>query len=146
VSIFDWGALPVPLAVGATLIAFGVAVASKLILKHGYPAAVYLTFGAVALLFAAGDVHILRRGSLFRPRWIARHLSRMCFALFIAVASFFQGQQQVFPAVLRKTGLLFLPSILPLIVMFFWLFRVRSKNAYGTMPMPRGEDVYSLRT
>ncbi len=144
--IFDQGALLVPLAVGVTLIAFGVAVAGRLVLKHGYPAAVYLVFGSMALVFAAGDVRMLIRGSLFGAHRIARHLSRVCYALFIAAASFFLGQQQVFPAALRKTGLLFLLSIIPLILMIFWLFRVRFTNAYERNSMPRRGDVYSLRT
>ena len=145
-GLFDWGALLFPLAVGATLIAFGVAVATRLVLKHGYPAAVYLVFGFAALLFAAGDVRMLTRGSLFGRQRIARHLSRMCFALFIAAASLFEGQPQVFPPVLRQTGLLLLASSIPLILMIFWLFRVRVPKAYQKIAAARGGDVYSLRT
>src|SRR5260370_28594022 len=63
--IFDQGALLVPLAVGVTLIAFGVAVAGRLVLKHGYPAAVYLVFGSMALVFASGDVSMLIPVRLF---------------------------------------------------------------------------------
>lgn len=145
-AIFDWAALLVPLAVGAILVIFGVAVASRPGLKHGYPAPVYLTFGFVAFLFAAGDVHMLRRGGLKGMDRIARHLSRMCYALFIAAASFFQGQQQVFPAALRKTGMLFLPSIIPLMVMAFWLLRVRKPSAYARMSISHTGDAHSLRT
>jgi len=56
------------------------------------------------------------------------------------------GQQQVFPAFLRKMNLLFLPAILPLMLLIFWLFRVRFTNAYKGKAMPRGGDAYSLRT
>jgi hypothetical protein len=44
-----------------------------------------------------------------------------------AAAMVFLGQQQVFPAALRKTAVLFVPAMLPLILMIFWLVRVRFK-------------------
>jgi hypothetical protein len=49
----------------------------------------------------------------------------MCFALFIAASSIFLARQQIFPAIFRKTGALFLLSFLPLGLMVFWLVRVR---------------------
>ncbi|MDQ3274540.1 MAG: hypothetical protein M3Q39_05785 [Actinomycetota bacterium] len=54
-----------------------------------------------------------------------RHLGRMCFALFIAVASLFLGQPQVFPETLRSSGALALPPVLVLAVLLWWLVRVR---------------------
>lgn len=145
-AIFDWGALLIPIAAGATLIAFGVAVATRMVERHGYPAAVYLVFGCAALLFAVGDVRVLTGGSLFGTRRIARHLSRMCFSLFIAAASLFEGQSQVFPAALRKTGLLLLVSCIPLILMIFWLFRIRVTKTYERMTIESGRDIYSVRS
>jgi uncharacterized membrane protein len=144
-GISDWGALMVPLAVGAALLSYGLKAAnSQTGSKDGFPAMAYFIFGSVALLFAAGDVRMLVRGVSGAQR-IARHLGRMCYTLFIATGSFFLGQQQVFPALLRKTNVLFIPAFLPLILMIFWLFRVRFTNAYQGKSMPRGGDVYSLR-
>jgi hypothetical protein len=141
-GFFDWGALPVPVAVGSILVTFGIAVANRPgQMKHGYPAAVYLIYGSVALLFAAGDIRMLKGGGLLGARRIARHLSRMCYALFIAATSIFQGEQQVFPEALRRAGLLFLPSIIPLIVMIFWLFRIRRTSAYARILIPPGDDI-----
>ena len=146
-GIFDLGALMVSLAVGAGLVTYGLEAAnSQTGSKDGYPAGAYFTFGSVALLFAAGDVRMLVRGGVSGAQRVARHLGRMCFALFIAAGSLFLGQQQVFPALLRKTNVLFLPSILPLMLMIIWLFRVRFTKAYKRQSMPRGGDVYSLRT
>jgi len=54
----------------------------------------------------------------------------MCFALFIAAASIFLARQQIFPAIFRRTGVLFFLSFLPLMLMVFWLIRVRFANAY----------------
>ena len=68
---------------------------------------------------------------------IVRHLWRMCFGLFIATGSFFLGQQQVFPAFVRGSNALFVPAILPLVLMIFWLIRVRFKNAHGGGPGER---------
>jgi hypothetical protein len=129
-GIFDWGALIVPLAVGTGLVIYGLEAAnSQKGSEGGYPAAAYFIFGSVALLFAAGDVRTLVRGGISGSQRIARHLFRMCYALFTATASFFLGRQ-IFPAFLRKTGVLFLLSFLPLILMIFWLFRVRFTDAY----------------
>ena len=142
---FDWGALTVPLAVGAGLAFYGLEAAnSQTGSRDGYPGAAYFIFGSVALLFAAGDVRMILRGGVSGTQRIARHLFRMCYAFFTANASFFLGRQ-IFPAFLRKTGVLFLLSFLPVILMIFWLFRVRFKNAYEGHSMPPGGDAYSLR-
>lgn len=93
----------------------------------GQPAAVGLVFGGIALLGVIGDALVLRRGIKGAPR-IARHLWRMCFALWIAVTSFFLGQAQVFPAPVRKFPLLVTPVILVLLIMIYWLARVRLKK------------------
>ena len=130
-SIFDWGALLVALAVGTIILTYGFEVAnSPTGPKDGIPAGMYFFLGSVALLSAAGDVRMLVRGGVFGVHRIARHLWRMCFSLFIATGSFFLGQQQVFPHWLRKTNVLFIPAILPLILMIYWLLRVSFTNAY----------------
>jgi hypothetical protein len=145
-GIFDWSAPVVPLAVGVGLALYGLEAAnSQTGSRGGDPSAAYFIFGSVALLFAAGDVRMLVRGGVSGSRRIARRLFRMCYALFTATASFFLGRQ-IFPAFMRKTVLLFLLSFLPLILMIFWLFRVRFKNAYEGQSMPRPGDVYSLPT
>jgi hypothetical protein len=65
----------------------------------------------------------------------------MSVALFIAAGSFFLGQPQVFPAALRKTNLLFVPAVLPLILMIFWLFRIRAQNAHSLLSAPESRAV-----
>jgi len=145
-GFFDWGALLFALAVGASLVTFGLEAAySQKGLKYGYPAGMYLPMGSVVLLAAAGDVRMLVRGGVFGAQRLVRHLWRMCLALFFASGSFFLGQQQVFPAFIRNTNVLFIPAFLPLILMIFWLIRVRFANAYKRESMPRAGDVYSLR-
>jgi hypothetical protein len=130
-SVFDWGAASVALTLGAVTVIWGLeAVRSQTGLKHGYPPGVYAFLGSVALLSVAGDVRMLVRRGITGPRRIARHLWRMCFALFIAASSIFLARQQVFPVLLRKTGVLFLLSVLPLILMIFWLLRICITKAH----------------
>ncbi len=130
-GIFDWGALLVVLAVGATQVTYGLEAAiSQTGLKFGYPPWPYFFMGSVALLAATGDVRMLVRRGISGTQRIARHLWRMCFALFVAASSIFLARQQIFPAFMRKTGTLFFLSFLPLVLMIFWLIRVRFTNAY----------------
>jgi hypothetical protein len=99
--------------------------------------------GSVILLAAVGDVRMLVRGGVFGKQRIARHLWRMCYALFTAAGSLFLGQQQVFPAFLRHINVLFVPAILPLVLRIFWLFRVRltSVNKTRRLETIAGVDV-----
>jgi uncharacterized membrane protein len=146
-GIVDWVALLVALALGAVIVTYGLEAANNQTgLKDGIPAGMYFFLGSVALLSAAGDVRMLLRGGVFGAQRIARHLWRMCYALFIASGSLFLGQQQVFPAFLRRTNVLFVPAVLPLILMIFWLVRVRFTNADNRKSMPSSGHVYSLRT
>ena len=85
--------------------------------------------GSVAALAVAGDVRMLVRGGISGRHRIARHLWRMCFALFIAAGSIFLARQHLFPAFMRKTGALIFLSVLPLLLMIFWLVRIRFANA-----------------
>src|SRR5580658_7833907 len=132
-SIFDWAGLLVCLAIGATEVTLGLdAALSPTGMKYDYPPAPYFIFGAVALIAATGDVRMLVRGGISGTQRIARHLWRMCFALFIAASSVFLARQQLFPILLQKTGVLIFLSVLPLILMIFWLVRTLStKRAMG---------------
>jgi len=51
-------------------------------------------------------------------------LWRMCFALFFATGSFFIGQQKVMPAFMHGSPILVAFGIAPLVLMFFWLWRI----------------------
>jgi len=142
-SRFDWVALLIPLAIGVGGWLNGLeAMHSPTGSKYGVPAGMHLFMGSVCLLAAAGDVRMLLRGGVFGARRISRHLWRMCFGLFIATGSFFLGQgSKVFPTFVLKTGVLIVPAILPLILLIFWVFRVRFTNAYKRMATPRGGNI-----
>jgi hypothetical protein len=146
-GIFDWGALLFALAVVAVTATYGLEAAiSRTGLKYGYPVGPYVMLGFVALIATAGDIRMLVRGGISGTQRIARHLWRMCFALFIGAASIFLARQQIFPVFLRKTGVLFLLSFFPLILMIFWLVRIRITKAYKKKSISREGDVYSLQT
>ncbi len=137
-SMFDWAALLVVLGVAACEVTFGLEAAlSQTGLKYDYPPGPYFFMGSVAVLAVTGDVRMLVRGGVSGTRRIARHLWRMCFALFIAAASIFLARQHLFPDLLRRTGVLVFLSVLPLLLMIFWLIRVRSKNAFKEKSMGR---------
>jgi hypothetical protein len=146
-SRLDWVLLLIPLANGILSWMSG---HSSL---DGVPVGMILFMGSVMLLAAAGDVRMLVSGSVFGTKRISRHLWRMCFGLFIAAGSFFLGGSNrplrllstvglgkyLSPA-LFNTPLYLVLTILPLILLIFWLVRVRFTNAYNGKPMIPGGD------
>jgi hypothetical protein len=118
-------------AFGATNLIWGIQVSrGEMAVKNQSPAGAYFFFGALALLCAVGDVAMLFRGSFSGRHRIARRLWRTCFGWFIATISFFTGQQRVFPAWLRGSHVLVVLAFLPLLLLSFWLIRVRLTDAY----------------
>lgn len=113
--------------VGAMLLALGIGLLSIIFSVTGNvdgTTPIGLIFGAVALLAAFGDARMLLARSIPWAQRIGRHLWRMCFALWIAAASFFLGQSDEFPEALRIMPLLCTPVLLVLLLMFYWLARV----------------------
>jgi uncharacterized membrane protein len=89
------------------------------------PPQAFYVFALVGAIAAAGDLKMILRGGLSGSARIARHLWRMSAALTIASGSFFLGQQRIMPAFMRGSPWLFVPVIAPLLLMVFWLIRVR---------------------
>jgi hypothetical protein len=150
-SSLDWVALLIPLVLGMLTWISGFAK-----MRHpappsdGVPAGMNFFMGSVMMLAAAGDMRMLVYKGVLGAKRISRHLWRMCFGLFIATGSFFLGpsnrplrllaavglRQQLFRTLLREEVLVFL-AILPLLLLIFWLVRVRFVDAYKEMPAPR---------
>jgi hypothetical protein len=85
----------------------------------------------VMILAAAGDVRILRFGMPRGGPRLARHLWRMCFALFIAAGSFFSIRERVariLPEPFTSGPMRVLPILLLFGAMFYWLWRVRGRR------------------
>ena len=86
---------------------------------------------AVLLLAAAGDVRIMRSSMPRGGPRLARHLWRMCFALFIAAGSFFSIRERVakiLPEPFTTGPMRALPILLLFVAMFYWLWRVRRRR------------------
>ncbi len=134
-TIFDWGAFLVCLAMGIVIMIDGLRVVTGAAApKPGVPVGMTLFLGCVVLLAAAGDLRMLVRGGVFGRQRISRHLWRMCFGLFIATGSFLAQRRVI--AFLGGPKLFFLLAPVPLILMIFWLIRVRFQNVYKTKSIP----------
>ena len=99
-------------------------------LGRGRPEAIPMfIFGVVGLLAAAGDRRMIRAGGVEGTRRIARHLWRMCFAMWVAAASFFWGPPGRVPDIIYYPALLPIPVLAPIAVMAYWLWRIRVKKS-----------------
>ncbi len=98
---------------------------------NGVPFAMFFFLATIKLLAAAGDVRVWRLGMPRGGKRLARHLWRMCFALFIATGSFFSIRERVakvLPEPLTTAPMRALPILLVFVAMFYWLWRVRGRR------------------
>lgn len=117
-GVFEFAAAFVALAVAANAFVLG-----SIGNKTADP--IFYIFAGIAALSAVLDWSVSVR-SISGAHRIARHLWRMCFAMFVATGSFFLGQQKIMPEWMRGSPLLFVPVVLVLGAMVFWLVRVWS--------------------
>lgn len=149
-SPMDWIAMLIPLALGILGWMSGIQVVrSGAMSQDGVPVGMTFFMGSICLLAAAGDIRMLLRGGVSGTMRLARHLWRMCFGLFIAAGSFFMGPsnrplrlltsvglgQHLSPALFSMNLYLAL-TVAPLVMLIFWLVRVRLTNAYKGKPLP----------
>ena len=121
----------VALTLGLTLLTFALeALVSADGTSHGLPAFPFFLFGTIGLLASAGDVRMMRSGSLQGASRLVRHLWRMCLALALATFAFVPRLGRMIPEPYRNTALLSLPVVVVLLTMVYWLWRVRSKRSY----------------
>ena len=159
-SQLDWMALVIPLVLGILTWMNGLRVLrSGASSQDGVPVGMMFFMGSVMLLAAAGDLRMLVGGGLSGAKRMARHLWRMCFGLFIAAGSFFLGGanrplrllsavgvgQHLSPVLFSTTGYLIL-TLLPLILLIFWLIRLRFTNTYRRSSVPSSGGRRSLPT
>jgi uncharacterized membrane protein len=113
----DWIALLCVLAVVIGNLIYGIEAARSATGRAGgYPAPIYFFGGGVALM------------------------------LFVASGSIFLARAHLFPVALRKTGILVLVSFMPLILMIFWLVRVRLVPKFRKKALPRAAPSFALHT
>jgi hypothetical protein len=128
---FDLGAMMMALGIGLTCIALGLAAIVAGGAQAGMAFPLFL-FAVVALSASAGDRRVLRAGGLQGAPRLARHLWRMCFALFIASIAFYAGGSRV-PEALRMPALLATGVLLPIVAMSYWLWRLRKRSTRGAV-------------
>jgi uncharacterized membrane protein len=130
-------ALTVALGLASLLIVGGVkAVSNPGLSSGGVP---FRTIGVMSFILAtvvslaaAGDIRIMWSGMPHGGPRLARHLWRMCFALFIAAGSFFSIRERVakvLPAPFTSGRMRAFPILLLFGTMFYWLWRVRRRRA-----------------
>ena len=143
-SRFDWFVLLIPLVLGVLTWTNGLRVGlSGASSQDGVPVGMTFFLGSVMLLAATGDARMLLGGGVRGAKRIARHLWLMCFGLFIAAGSFFMGPSNRPLRLLSAVGLGQHPSpalfgmplyliltLLPLVLLIFWLVRVRFASVY----------------
>jgi uncharacterized membrane protein len=100
--------------------------------------AIYV-FASVLAIAAIGDARIvLARGATGAPR-IARHLWRMCLGLTLTFGSAFtNGFARLLPGPYHVPPGFFLPQFAPLLLMVFWLIRVRFTGWLLRRPQGQG--------
>jgi hypothetical protein len=134
-GVLDWIGFLFASAIGILSVFHGyLKMAGREAIDPGTYPFMQIFMGSILLLAATGDLRMLLRG-ISGKRRIARHLWRMCFGWFIATGSFFLGQQQVFPAWLRGSPALLVPALLPLVLLIFWMVRVRFTSVYKRMAL-----------
>ena len=102
---------------------------------NGVPFPMFFFLATVMILAAAGDVRIMRFGMPRGGPRLARHLWRMCFALFIAAGSFFSIRarvEKILPEPFTTAPMRALPILLVFGAMFYWLWRVRGRRDHAS--------------
>lgn len=125
------------LTCAAAFISFAIlAAASPTGRLDSLPAAAHYPFAALAVLAAVLDLNYILRPRISAKQRLTRHLWRMCTAFLIAAFSFFIGQQDVMPAALRGSALLFVPPALILMAMLYWIARLRLRAISAALRAP----------
>jgi hypothetical protein len=120
---FDRYAMALPAALSVMLLLFAFDAVTHP--RPEVPPQGLFVFAGLAALPAALDLSFVIRGRLSGPQRITRHLWRMCMAMLFASFSFFQGQAHVFPAAVRNSFLLFVPTLGVLAIMLYWIAKTR---------------------
>lgn len=106
-------------------------VKSTVALKGPVVIAIY-GFTAVLAIAAIGDIKTVWAGGISGAPRIARHLWRMCLGLTLATGSAFtNGFARFLPGPYHVPTAFFLPQFVPLLLLVFWMIRVRLTNWYA---------------
>ena len=84
------------------------------------------SFTGVLAIAAIGDAKVVLAGGISGAPRIARHVWRMCLGLTLATGSAFtNGLARLLPGPYDVPPVFFLPQFLPVLLLIFWMVRVR---------------------
>jgi len=118
-----------PFLVLSVQLATGMTPAFKTTVELKGPVLIALyVFTSVLAIAAISDAKVVMAGGISGAARLARHLWRMCLGLTMAVGSAFtNGLPRLLPHSLHvPLGYLFLPQLVPVGLLIFWMIRVRS--------------------
>lgn len=88
-----------------------------------------VSFSAVMAIAFLGDLRLVLAKRISGRTRIARHLWRMCLGLTLAAGSAFtNGFARLLPGPYHVPVLFFLPQFIPLVLLVYWMIRVRFTN------------------
>jgi hypothetical protein len=127
IALFVALCLCAPFAILAFQLAMGLAPIFKSTIPFEGPVLIAIYgFTTVLALAAIGDAKVVLAGGISGAPRIARHLWRMCLGLTLAVGSFFTNAlPRLLPAPVRVPPIFFMPQLLVLVFLVFWMIRVR---------------------
>lgn len=138
VGTLEYAGLAVVLGIGAAdLVLWQISVSNPHAFKNIPPPA-FAVIGLIVAASALADLSVIWRGGVVGAQRTARHLWRMLTALTIASGSAFLGQvkvQAVVPKMLHGFWL-FVPVIVPLALMIYWLARTWMRGRRTRVRMP----------
>jgi hypothetical protein len=115
-----------PFALVIFQVATGITVFKTAFTIEGAILVALCSFASVIALAAFGDARVVLAGGLSGRSRIARHLWRMCVGLTLATGSAFtNGFARFLPGPYHVPLVFFLPQFLPLVLLVYWMIRVR---------------------
>jgi hypothetical protein len=136
--------LCLPFAVSSIQLAIGATPMFKSAVPFKGPVLIAIYgFTSVLAIAAIGDARLVLAGGIAGVPRISRHLWRMCLGLTLAAGSgFTNGFARLLPGPYHVPTVFFLPQFIPLVLLVFWLFRVRVP---GWLDQPRESAAPTVR-
>lgn len=126
IGAFERGAVVVPFAVAAAgLIFMYMASKDPSGTVDSQPPQAFYVYAIVGSIAGLSDLKVIFQRGISGVGRVARHLWRMCFALFVASGSLFLGQMQLFPKFFTDSPAPYLLALAPILILLFWMIAVR---------------------
>lgn len=99
----------------------------------GFGPGAFAVFGLITFYALFEDLYFMLCNNMSRKVVLIRHLWRMLFPLFMATAAVFLGQAKLFPVILAQNGTLFIPVVLVLLSLFYWIVKVSFQKKWASV-------------